>query len=36
MAHLNMSKAKIMDGWANGFAEAEALSLMGLSFTVKK
>ena len=36
LAHLNMSKAKIMDGWSNGFAEAEALSLMGLSFTVKK
>ena len=36
LAHLNMSKAKIMDGWSNGFAEAEGLSLMGLSFTVQK
>ena len=36
LAHLNMSKAKILDGWSSGFAEAESLSLMGLSFTVKK
>jgi hypothetical protein len=36
LAHLNMSKAKMMDGWSGGFAETDALSLMGLSFTVKK
>ena len=36
LAHLNMSRAKIMDGWSNGFAATEAISLMGLSFTIKK
>ena len=36
VAYLNMSKAKVMDGWFNGFAQDEAISLMGLSFTVKK
>lgn len=36
LAHLNMSKAKIMDGWSGGFAEDAGLSLMGLSFTIKK
>jgi hypothetical protein len=36
LAHLNMSKAKIMDGWSGGFADTDGLSLMGLSFTVKK
>ena len=36
LAHLNMSKARIMDGWSGGFAQDEGLSLMGLSFTIKK
>jgi hypothetical protein len=36
LAHLNMSKAKIMDGWSKGFATDDAISLVGLSFTVKK
>ena len=36
LAHLNMSKARIMDGWSKGFAATESLSLMGLSFTIKK
>ena len=36
LAHLNMSKARVMDGWFNRLAEAEDISLMGLSFTIQK
>lgn len=36
LAHLNLSRAMVMDGWFKGFAENEPLSLMGLSFTIKK
>jgi hypothetical protein len=36
LAHLNLSKARVMDGWFNGFAQEEPISLMGLSFTIQK
>ncbi len=36
LAHLNFSKAKVMEGWSKGFAADDGISLMGLSFTVKK
>lgn len=35
VSHLNFTNARIMDGFGN-FANGEGLSLMGLSFTVKK
>jgi hypothetical protein len=36
LAHFNLSRAKIMGEWSSGLADADALSLIGLSFTVKK
>ncbi len=35
VSHLNFTNARIMDGFSN-FADRAGLSLMGLSFTVKK